>query len=544
MNAPLSPEAAAQAQALAQRIQDLLQPLHARYAEAHWRLSLTGDAALVPEIQTLGKAIEEITADPDRFAALEDLRAQGQAADPLLQRTLDRLYLSCFVSQGDPALMHAVIEQEAELQQLFSTFRGTLDGQPTPDHVIQEILDAEPDWRRRKAAWEASKQVGAHVAGRIRALARLRNEVARARGFRDFFAMSFYAQELDEDAIFDLFDRLDAQTGPAYARLKETLDGELAASFGIHPAHLRPWHYGDPFAQRIPADAGGVNLDPLFEGLDIAALTQRCFADLGMPIDAMLERSDLFPRDGKNQHAFCTDIDRRGDVRVLANIRPSQKWMGTMLHEFGHAVYFQLVDPDLPYELRSYAHILTTESIAMLFGRLAQRADFLRAYVKPDLDEAALTPTLRWREALEMLTLVQWVQVMVRFERALYADPDREDLNDLWWSLVEHHQRITRPDDRPADAADWAAKIHFTIAPVYYQNYLLGEVLASQLQASLDELTGGDGFIQRPEAGQWLRDRVFTPGARYPWDVMIERATGSPLRPDAFIAEFAAPWSA
>ena len=53
----------------------------------------------------------------------------------------------------------------------------------------------------------------------------------------------------------------------------------------------------------------------------------------------MIARSDLYEKPGKSPHAFCTDIDREGDVRVLANIVPNEYWMGTMLHELGHSVY-------------------------------------------------------------------------------------------------------------------------------------------------------------------------------------------------------------
>ena len=53
----------------------------------------------------------------------------------------------------------------------------------------------------------------------------------------------------------------------------------------------------------------------------------------------MIDRSDLYEKPGKSPHAFCTDIDREGDVRVLANIVPNEYWMGTMLHELGHSVY-------------------------------------------------------------------------------------------------------------------------------------------------------------------------------------------------------------
>ena len=83
----------------------------------------------------------------------------------------------------------------------------------------------------------------------------------------------------------------------------------------------------------------------------------------------VLERSDLYPRAAKNQHAFCIDIDRDGDVRVLCNVTASSRWIETMLHEFGHATYFAEVDRTLPWTLRTM-HSLTTEGVAMMFGRL------------------------------------------------------------------------------------------------------------------------------------------------------------------------------
>ena len=50
------------------------------------------------------------------------------------------------------------------------------------------------------------------------------------------------------------------------------------------------------------------------------------------------------PRPGKSQHAFCIDVDRGDDVRVLCNNVPGEYWTETMLHEFGHAVYDLHVD--------------------------------------------------------------------------------------------------------------------------------------------------------------------------------------------------------
>jgi peptidyl-dipeptidase A len=127
---------------------------------------------------------------------------------------------------------------------------------------------------------------------------------------------------------------------------------------------------------------------------------------------------------------------------------------------------------------------------------------------------------------------------MMRFERALYRDP-QQNLNELWWDFVERYQRVARPQD--TDLPHWASKNHLVSAPVYYHNYLLGELLASQLTHHImREIVppGTRSFAGRSEVGRYLKERVFGPGARYRWDEMIERATGEPLTPMYFVEQF------
>jgi len=233
---------------------------------------------------------------------------------------------------------------------------------------------------------------------------------------------------------------------------------------------------------------GSVDTGDVFAGTDVVALARETFDGIGLPTAAILDRSDLFPRDAKSQHAFCIDIDRAGDVRVLANVEHDSYWAGTMLHELGHGVFDLGFDRSLPWLLRD-SHLTVTEGIALMMGALAQEASWLRDVAGLGADEAkALEGALRRRRAAESLVFARWVLVMTNFERSLYADPDA-DLDTLWWDLVEHHQLVHRPDGR--HAPDWAAKIHLAAAPVYYQNYLYGELFASQLDATLRDRAGG-----------------------------------------------------
>jgi len=138
--------------------------------------------------------------------------------------------------------------------------------------------------------------------------------------------------------------------------------------------------------------------------------------------------------------------------------------------------------------------------------------------------------------------------VMYNFEKALYANPE-QDLNTLWWDMVEKYQLVRRPRG-PADAG-WASKLHFTTAPCYYHNYVLGELLASQLHHhivhNVFELESdkarplaakGLSYVGDKRLGRYLRQNILAPGARYHWNEMITKATGEPLNPSYFVEQY------
>ena len=466
-------------------------------------------------------AYSDALADRQLFEDVQTARSSN--GDPAVSRRLELLQQLMLPHQISDSLRSRIVELEAAVEARFSRHRGVIGGEEVDDNEIKRILRESDDSAERRDAWEASKTVGAAVADDVRELARLRNEAATSLGYRDWFALSLAKDEMDEGKLLQTLSDCDRATAEPFARWKGKLDSRLADRFRCDASELRPWHYADPFFQEAPVE-GSVDLDPLFKGKDVVGLAGQTFEGIGLEVAPILERSDLFPRSGKCQHAFCIDVDRGGDIRVLANVIDNQAWTETMLHELGHGVYDLGFDDELPWLLRD-THLVTTEASALLFGSLAGDREWLEQVLEISGDEAAeLDDRLRAARAAERLVFTRWVLVMTGFERVLYANPD-DDLDAAWWDLVSRHQLVTPPDGRRAP--DWAAKIHVAVAPVYYHTYLYGSIVAAQLRDALTREVGG--LVERPEAGRILVEKLFSPGASVRWDRLVEDASGSPL---------------
>ena len=449
---------------------------------------------------------------------------------------IDRLYREFLPNQMDSRVLADLVERETRIETTFNTFRGKLDGQPVTDNEIRDILGSDADISRRQKAWEASKQVGASVADELGELVEVRNREARNLGFDDYYMMKLELQELDEKWLFTLLDNLEEASEEAFGQVKGGLDRDLRRRFAVDGEESYPWLYGDAFFQELPAVDISDRLDAIFKDRDLVGLTRDHFGSMGLEIDDLLARADLYERDGKSQHAFCLDVDRSGDVRVLCNVRSDERWMGTMLHEFGHAVYDKYSDPSLPFSLREPAHILTTEAIAMLNGRMTKMPAWLETIAGLGASEAeALADDAFGAMRASMLIFLRWGLTLVRFERELYRDPGQR-LNALWWELVGSIQRITPPPDR--DCPDWASKIHLAVAPVYYQNYILGELMASQLLGYIEAEVAESANVNCPAVGDYLVEKIFRPGARWEWNTMLEKATGERLNAAHFLRQF------
>ena len=523
------------------KYEEVIEPMMANRNQTEWDAYTTGKEVFFDATTKYSLQIDSVHQKNEHFEYLKKLRNEEIISDPLLKRQLDILYTEYLKGQINPDLNQRITELASKIDEIFANFRTTLDGKTYTDNQVTEYLKSEKNLYFREQIWRAQKSLGNEVSEHIRSLAKLRNEAAEELGYKNYFYMAMDSRELDTEDVTSVFDELYNLTKEPYTSLHREIETVFAKRYGINPNEIRPWHYEDLFAQSAPA-IFEINLDKYYKKIIIPEIANSFYVSAKIPVNDILDRSDLYEREGKNQHAYSFCLDRKQDIRILCNIVPNERWMETMLHELGHAIYNKYIDQTLPFLLREPAHSFTTEGIAMFFGSYSSNANWMQEALQiSDKEKREMEKVTRANLRLSKLVFARWSMVVFNFEKNFYQNPD-QDLNKLWWDLVEKYQLIKRPDN--SIGTEWATKIHIATYPVYYQNYQLGEIFASQIlnhiagkyynNANVDEVI----FWQKPEAGDYLKNKVFSVGKRLPWNEMIKNATGETLTARFFVKQY------
>ncbi len=356
----------------------VLIPLYKQTTLASWDAAISGKPEDFKKAEDLNLKMMALFSDKDKLKKLEEIKVSGLITDSLLNRQLDVLYRSFLMAKADTGKLNAMVRMGTVIEQKYGNFRTEVKGKKMSDNDVEEVLGSSKDVKYQKEVWEAQKKIGTVVAEDVINLVKLRNEVAKELGFKTYHEMSLTLSDQDPKEVSKLFDELDSLTKKSFEQVKGDIDDYFVKYYNLKSKEeLMPWNYQNRFFQEAPK-IYDVDLDKYYKDKNLETLTADFYAGIGLPIGDMLKNSDLYEKPGKNQHAFCTDIDNTGDVRVLCNVKPNQYWMNTMLHEYGHAVYDKNIDTTLPFILRDPAHTFTTEAIAMIFGRFSSNPQWLK----------------------------------------------------------------------------------------------------------------------------------------------------------------------
>jgi peptidyl-dipeptidase A len=476
-------------------------------AEEYWTFYTRGDpgrTSLYEKIQS------EILGDARTFRRLQAWR--GRIADPLLARRAELLYRTFALAQV--TAQERIYTLQNSLQKIQINFRSRLRGRDTTLNQLLNVQRFERDRDLRKEAWVARNQVGKEVAPGLSELIRRRDDEANKLGYPGFYPMSLQLSDIDEEWLFSTLGELDRLTLSPYRRWREALRERL----GVREVESWDLLYDhDSLLESLRAHFPRERIQPLLN---------RTFREIGLDPERMPIRVDDEERSGKSQHAFSFSIDVPDDIRILANTDDGISSCRTMFHEMGHSVYSAGIRQP-SFLLQEAASACFTEGIAQFFPMLLDEEKWLTEIAGVPAD---LAREYRRRAREEAPYGIRFQLAVLNFEREAYRRPE-QSLTELWWSLAERYLEIPRHPE----VDSWAAIIHFTSHPAYYQNYLLADMIAAQLMRRLKIDQGG--VLGNPATGAFLQSRVFARGASLPWARLLSETTGEPLNLRYYLEE-------
>jgi carboxypeptidase Taq len=248
-------------------------------------------------------------------------------------------------------------------------------------------------------------------------------------------------------------------------------------------------------------------------------------------------------------HPCCTGLGA-GDCRIAVRFEARNFAGGllTILHEVGHGLYEQGLDPrHYGTPMGEAASVAMDEAQARLWENHVGRSAGFWTHFYPRARTA-------FPEALDDVSQEQFhfalnrvapsmirvhadevtynLHSMIRFEleRALISGNLRAaDLPEAWRAAYREALGVGPSNDAEGCLQDghWADGLIG-----YFPTYTLGDVFAAQLAARAEAELGSlhEQFVRGEflELVRWLRDRVYREGGRYSAVRLIERVTGSP----------------
>jgi carboxypeptidase Taq len=254
-------------------------------------------------------------------------------------------------------------------------------------------------------------------------------------------------------------------------------------------------------------------------------------------------------------HPFATSIGL-DDIRLTT--RYSEADLESIFHtshEFGHGIYEYGIDRELDRTpLTELNSMVLHESQSRLWENLVCRSRPFWRYFFPKLQElfpelSEVTDEAWWRSVnrvepsfirVEADEITYGIHIILRYELELEIIGGRlalEDLPEAWNAKMKEYFGLDVPDDAVGVLQD----VHWAGGSFgYFPTYLLGTIASVQIwETARADLTDLDAQMEAGEFGalrEWLGDKLYRWGRRFPPDEMLRRIVGGPLDAEPYVA--------
>ncbi len=467
------------------------------------------------------------------FELLRKLKNSELITDPMLKRQLTVLYQSFMGPQLEENRYKKLRFAETQLWQSYSTNQVVVGDKKYVGAQLDSILKYSTDTAILRKVYTAYRDKGKQIAGDIVKMVKTRNEFVREFGYTDYYQLALENKDQTPEMIKTLLDSIELKTRKPFFEAKSLVDKVLSGKFHISKEELQCYHYNDERASYLPKSFLA-KMDSLFSKRDPIEQVAGFFNGIGLPVQDVINNSDLKAKKGKSMGTNFFNVDFKSDMRMMASIQENAEGMRKMMHLCGHASHFKNISDTIPYLLK-YPNAVVVEGIACFFENLTMNSDWLKREFELD-SVSSHEYKLLCMHLMQVDRLYRFRRLLVKsvFEREVYRNPD-QNLGALWYKLNEEYLGIKPPKD--PNTTDWATSSYFTSFSCTVHNYVLAELFAGQLRHFMEKniLKGGDADYQNnKKVGEFLVSQIYQYGDIITWDRLIEQATGEPLNPNYY----------
>jgi carboxypeptidase Taq len=260
----------------------------------------------------------------------------------------------------------------------------------------------------------------------------------------------------------------------------------------------------------------------------------------------------------KTLHPFCTRLSA-GDVRITTRVDESdiKEALFSTLHEAGHALYEQGIDPELEgTPLGRGASVGVHESQSRLWENVVGRGrSFWQHFypllqsvfpdqlsqVEPETFYRALNRVERSLIRTDADEVTYNLHIMMRFgleldllEGSLRA----KDVSEAWRAAMQAYLGLVPTHDRDGCLQD----VHWYTGSLGggFQSYTIGNILSAQFYAAAvkahPDIPSEIGVGEFGTLHAWLREHLYQHGRKFKPHELVERTTGGPMSIKPFLA--------
>ena len=390
-------------------------------------------------------------------------------------------------------------------------FKPIVLGKEMQRSDVYEMLRKDPDRSKRKAAWESSSKLSRKIEKNVKQLMKLRNKHVKELGYETYDDYALLQNMIDKAELLNLYDELYRLSEPF---LRSVLD-EVKDKLKID--QLQPWDISYVMDQFVrPPDEHFPRNLIIQKTKDLA----KSFGFVPEELPILIKQVDI-PFGG-----LCFDIKIPTDMRILSNPRDGHRFYRTLFHEYGHALHGCSIRQD-SFALKEDVGCFN-EGMACIMEHFASDYDWLRQNISiPDEEIRRFLKANKVSRLLRLRNLI----ALSTFEFQVYDNPD-QDLNRLWSKMRSKYLFV--PEN---ETPQWASESIFTTHPIYFQNYVIADMIAAQTIAHLKDTYGK--LLNNTEVSKFLVENYYAPGASIDWQEKIKKATGQKLSAKPLVQELA-----